>query len=492
MEDVRVIGSLVGRILIVAGGAGAVPLIWAMAAAEWHPMGSLLLMVGIYGFVGVVLAEAAPDHRPLPLRYGIVVVALAWLIVPLIGSIPLVMSGHFGDPLDAMFDSVSGLTTTGLSVMSDLDHLAGSLNVWRHLLQFVGGFGIVGVALTLFAGPFGIALYQGEGHSERFLPSTNSMIRFFWRVAVVHLVVVGGALVAVAWWVLGFEPGRALLHGVTMFFAGFSTGGFAPQSTSIGYYHSTVFESLAAVSMIAGAVSFGVHHALWRGDRRSVVSNLESQTILGTFAATLVITLVGLAVAGSFTSLVGLGHHGSFQVFSAHTTTGWSTISSAELSQWGGLAFVGMMAAMAIGGMGSATAGGVKAIRVGLGLRVVRDEIRRSTLPEGAIVPMRYTQGGVRTVTPEVARSVMVISLLFVALYLFGAAVGFAYGIPLPQALFESVSASATVGLSIGVTDESMPAVLQLVYILQMWAGRLEFVALFALVGFVHAAVRGR
>jgi trk system potassium uptake protein TrkH len=88
--------------------------------------------------------------------------------------------------------------------------------------------------------------------------------------------------------------------------------------------------------------------------------------------------------------------------------------------------------------------------------------------------------------------SVMTISLLYVALYLLGAGVGVAYGIPLQQALFESVSASATIGLSVGVTDQSMPALLQVVYMLQMWAGRLEFLAIFSLIGFVYAAVRGK
>ena len=88
--------------------------------------------------------------------------------------------------------------------------------------------------------------------------------------------------------------------------------------------------------------------------------------------------------------------------------------------------------------------------------------------------------------------AVMTISLLYVALYLLGAGVGMAYGIPLQQALFESVSASATIGLSVGVTDPSMPALLQIVYMLQMWAGRLEFLALFSLIGFVYAAVRGK
>jgi len=108
------------------------------------------------------------------------------------------------------------------------------------------------------------------------------------------------------------------------------------------------------------------------------------------------------------------------------------------------------------------------------------------------VVSQAYYQGGRKRVTPPLAQAVLVVTLLYVALYLAGAVAGLAYGYPLQEALFESVSASANVGLSVGITQPSMPVVLEITYILQMWLGRLEFVAVFALFGFVVAAVRGR
>ncbi|HZD23935.1 MAG TPA: potassium transporter TrkG, partial [Acidimicrobiia bacterium] len=405
---------------------------------------------------------------------------------------PFYLSGHFDTPLDAVFDAVSGLTTTGLSVISDLDHLASSLNFWRHLLQFLGGLGIIVAALTLFAGPGGVTLFFGEGRAERFLPSVRSIARFIWTVATVHLVVVVTALTLVGWLVLGFRLQQAAFHAITMFFAGFSTGGFAPQSTSIAYYHSAAFEAVAAISMLAGVMSFGVHHSLWWGPRHDAIANLETRTILSTFGFTLVLTLFGLAATAAFSDVIGLTRQGLFQIFSAHTTTGWATISSTELSGWSGLAFGGMAIAMALGGMGNSTAGGVKALRVGITLKTVVNQMKQALLPDNAVVSSSYYHSGKRRLTHDAVMSVMTISLLYVALYLLGAGVGVAYGIPLQQALFESVSASATIGLSVGVTDQSMPALLQVVYMLQMWAGRLEFLAIFSLIGFVYAAVRGK
>lgn len=472
--------------------AGLVPTVWAAVAGEFHPLGSFLVMVGAFAVVGAALVRLRPPSSSLEWSHGMVVVALTWLIVPLFGSIPFVLSGHFANPLDAWFDALSGLSTTGLALVQDLDHLASSLNFWRHLLHFLGGQGIIIAALSLFAAGGGLTLYYGEARDERIFPSVTSTARFIWAVALAHLVVGVAALSIVASVVLGFGVWRSLFHGITIFFAGFDTGGFAPQSTSLGYYHSGLFEAVTASLMVAGAMSFGVHYALWRRRGKAVLANLETRTILTTLGITLTLTLVGLAATGVYSSVRGLTRQGLFQVLSAHTGTGFSTVPTVELATWGGLAFGGVALAMALGGMGSSTSGGVKALRVGLTVKAISNQVKQVLLPEGAVVNSSYVQSGKKRVTPELTQAVMTISLLFVALFLLGAGVGLAYGVPLDRALFESVSAGASVGLSVGVTDPGMPILLELTYMFQMWAGRLEFVAVFSLIGFFVAWVRGR
>jgi trk system potassium uptake protein TrkH len=491
-EDFRSVAFYLGRILLLVAGAGLLPLIWSALAREWGPFGSFLVMVGLFALLGVTGIRIVPEVRKLSWSHGMVVVALTWLIVPVIGAVPLMLSGHFVRPLDAVFEAVSGLTTTGLSLVSDVDHLASSLNFWRHLLQFLGGQGIILAALSIFAGAAGTTLYFGEARDERILPSVTSTARFIWAVSVVHLAFGVTTLALIGWLVLGFDVDRAIFHGLMTFFAAFDTGGFSPQSTSIGYYHSAIFEWVTSILMVAGAMSFGVHYALWRGPRRAIFANLETRTILSTFGFSLVLTMVGLATSGLFVRAAGLTRQGFFQVLSAHTGTGFSTISSVELSQWSGLAFGGMAVAMALGGMGSSTAGGVKSLRIGLTIKTVLNQIKQVLLPEHAVVGSVYYQSGRKQLTPGLTQSVMTVSLLYVALYLLGAGVGLAYGVPLEAALFESVSASANVGLSVGVTDPSMPALLKLMYMAQMWTGRLEFVAVFSLFGFLYAWARGK
>lgn len=491
VDDFRLIGFFLGRILYVVGAATIVPLLWAITHREWAPAATLAFTSGLALFLGGATARLEPTRQRLDWNHGMVVVALAWLVVPMIGSIPLFLSGHYGSPLDAYFDAMSGVTTTGLSLVQDLDHLSTSINVWRSTLQFLGGQGIVLAALTFFAGSGILALYHAEARDEKIFPSVGSTARFIWLVSLFHGLFGVLALSVVGVWVLGFNPGRALFHGFTVFMAAFDTGGFAPMSTSIAYYHSLSFEVVVAVLMVAGALSFGLHHALWQGPRRRVLRNLETRTFAITVVGTMTVSLIGLAAVGAFGGGFGLARHGFFQLVSAHTGTGFATLSPPDLARWQGLAFAGIATAMALGGMASSTAGGVKSLRIGLTIRSLANSVKEVLLPEHAVVRDSYFQNGTRELGPDLVRSVMAVSLLYVGLYLLGAAVGIAYGYPLQESLFESVSAGASVGLSVGVTNPAMPALLKVSYILQMWAGRLEFIAVFALAGFLISWVRG-
>ncbi len=481
-----------GIVLAVAGGAGLFPLVWAVGYREWRSAADLVLMIG----VGVAIGGATQAFRPATRKrvdwsHGLVVVSLTWLLVPAIGAIPLYLSGHFAGFHDAYFDSMSGVTTTGLSVLQDLDHLPVSINIWRHTLHFLGGQGIVLAALTFFAASGALSLYQAEGRDERIFPSVGSTARFIWLVSLVYLVAGVLALTLDGIFIQGFEPMRALFHALTIFMAAFDTGGFAPMSSSVAYYRSGAFETVVAVLMIAGAMSFGLHHAIWNR-RKGLIENLEIRTILGTTVLTLGLTTVGLAAIGAFSGVEALTRRSLFHVLSAHSGTGFATVTSAELNRWSGLAYAGIALAMALGGMSSSTAGGVKSLRIGLTLRAMYDTVRSALLPDRSVIPASYKQYGRQRLDPRLATSVMSMSLLYVALYLGGAAVAIAYGYPLEQALFESVSASANVGLSVGVTSPSMPGLLQTVMIAQMWVGRLEFVAAFALFGFLVSWVTGK
>ncbi len=493
-NDARIIGFYLGKILVGLGWLQTIPLAVAVALQEWNDATALVIGIAIAFGSGRLTEWRLHTSADLTWSHGLVTVALGWLLGPVVLAVPFHLSGHYGQFVDAYFDAMSGLTTSGLTLVQDLDHLTVPMVLLRHLAQFAGGQGIVVVVLTVLATASAqvATLYAGEGRDDRIVPSIVRTARFIFLVAFAYLVVGTFAL-----WLTGLHAGltagRSLFHALTIFMAAFDTGGFAPYSNSIAYYHSAPMEAVIIVLMIAGAISFGLHYELWRGRRREMLENLETRALATTGFITVAVALLGLARSGAFLDLGPLVRKGLFTVVSAHTGTGFG-VNAGRLyvTDWGLVAPAGIVLAMALGGMASSTAGGIKAIRIGLAAKSVFRDLRRAIQPDAAIVVASYTHRHRRIITDEQVRNAITILVLYLLLYLGGALVGVYYGIPFDAALFESTSAAANVGLSSGVLAPSNPYLLKVVYTLQMWVGRLEFMSVFVLVGWLFAAVRGR
>jgi trk system potassium uptake protein TrkH len=493
-HDARIIGFYVGKVLVGVGMLLLVPLVLALLRGEWNSASALAIGAG----VGVVAGRGAEavlfTREDLDWSHGMVIVATSWLLGPAVLAVPLFLSGHFGSFVDAYFDAMSGLTTSGLSLLQDLDHLSLSMNVTRHLAHFAGGQGIIIVVLTVFASAAARVrtLYVGEGRDERVVPNVVRTARFMFAIAGAWAVV-GTLALTLAAWTEGFAPSRAVFHAVNLFMAGFDTGGFSPNSTSLGYYHSAVVEVVVTVLMVAGGLSFPLHFELWRRRLGRARDHLETRTWVTTMVVLSVLVLVGLARAGTYVTTDALWRKGLFTLVSAHTGTGFTVVPGRLYeTDWGLFAPAIVVIAMALGAMAGSTAGGIKAVRIGLVTKSVLRDIRKAIAPPSALVVASYRDRRPRVVTDAQVRSAIVIIVLFLLTYLGGALVGVAYGHSFEAALFESTSAAANVGLSIGVLGPSNPVLLKLVYTTQMWLGRLEFLAAFALVGYGVAVVRGR
>jgi trk system potassium uptake protein len=495
-DDLRLIGFYLGKVLLGLGLVMLVPAVIALAASEWNSATAFLVGASLSIMVGAASDARLATRRSLTWAHGMVIVALAWLIGAVFAAIPMYLSGRFDSPLDAMFEAMSGLTTTGMSVIHDLDHTPLSEDFYRHLLQFAGGQGIVIVVLSLFAagGARIASLYVSEARDERILPNFIRTARFIFLVAGTFLVL-GTSALFVALLGAGFEPGRAFYHAINLFFASFDTGGFSVMQSSMMYYHSLSVEIIVMLLMIAGTISFGLHFALWRGDPRELLRHLESKTLAATSFLFLLVISFGLLRAGTYDSVEAMFRKGFFTLVSAVSSTGHQVnVGETYLTDWGVLAPAAIVGAMAIGGMASSTSGGIKAMRVGLAIKTLVHDIRRILLPEAAVQVTTYHAGGRRRILrDDTSRAATSVLLLFVVTYLIGAIVGLAYGEhDITQTLFESVSVGSNIGISIGVVDPNMPNGLMAVYIGQMWLGRLEYVAVFALLGYLVSLARGR
>lgn len=492
-DDLRVIGRYTGKVVYLLGAAMLVPFVVAVAAGEANDAFAFLIGASLAIIVGAA-SQLLRARTTLDAARGLAVVGGAWIVAPVFAAVPLLLSGHYTSYLDAYFEGMSGFATVGLTLVNDLDHLSRSMNLWRHLLHVLGGQGIILVVLTIFASA-GAAigtLYTGEGHKERILPNVAHTARFVARVVVAYALI-GTSLLWVLLWRSGLEAATALYHAALLFMTAFHTAGFAPQSASASFYRSQPVEVVLMVLMVAGAFSFALHYQLWLGRRRELTRNLETRTLALSIVVIFSILATGLARAGTHTGFADLFRVGFFQTISAHTTTGLTTVPERLfVTDWGALAPAMLVTAMALGGMAGSTAGGIKAIRIGVLLKGLRRDLRKVLLPENAEVVESFHSTTRRILRDDLVRGAATILLLYLMLYLGGGILGLFYGYELTLSLFESTAAAATGGLSVGIVRPALEWPLKVVYIAQMLVGRLEFLAVFALGGYLLSMFRAR
>jgi len=494
LADFKVIGLYSGKIIIGVGLLMIIPLAVSLAFGEWNPAIDFFIGITVCLAIGLFTEVFCQTTRDLTWAHGLVVSSFSWILATVVGAIPHWLSGHFGSYIDAMFDIMSGYTTTGLFLLQDLDHISNGLNMWRHLLTYAGGQGIIVIALTfLIRGTAGAyKVYVGEGKDERLLPNVIQTARAIWLISLTYLVIGSTALWAVGM-SLGQSAVRAFFHAVWVFMGAWSTGGFAPQSYNILYYHSLIYEIICTVIFIVGSFNFALHWAVWTGKKSEIRKNIEIVSFFITMTVAMLLATAGLTKLGVYPDVVSIFRKMFFQVASGHTTTGFSTIYSRTfVVQWGPLAMLGIILAMAIGASACSTGGGIKGIRMGLIFQSIRQSIRRLISPESAFVVKKWHHITTRVLDDPVVYSTMMIVIFYIITYAVGAIVGVFYGYEPVQALFDSVSAASNTGLSCGVTSPTMPALMKIVYIIEMWAGRLEFMSIFALGGYILAFFRGR
>lgn len=494
LDDVKIIGYYLGKIIVGLGLTMLIPLICAFAFGEISPTLDFLFSIGITFLSGLILSTLCFTDKDLNWMHAMIIASLSWILAMVLGAIPLYLSGHWASFLDASFDSMSGFATTGLSLVKDLDHLSYTHNLWRHLIMFIGGQGIVVIALSFFVKGFSGAfkMYVGEARDERVLPNVIHTARFIWLVSAVYLIL-GTLALGIAGIAGGMKPHNAFFHGACIFMAAFDTGGFAPQSQNILYYHNFAFEIITVILMFLGAMNFKLHYHIWTGKFKEIFKNIETQTLFITVLLTFLVVAIGLQGMGLYKGAFILFRKGFYQLISGHTGTGFQTIYSAQFAdEWGDMALVGIICAMALGGGVCSTTGAIKMLRVGIIFKGLKEDLKRIILPEKAVIVERFHHIKTVFLEDKQVRSALLVTLAYLVLYVLGAIVGMFCGYPFMYSLFESTSAAANVGLSCGVTSVNMPAVLKLTYIIQMWAGRLEFMSVFTLLGFLIAAIKGK
>jgi trk system potassium uptake protein TrkH len=356
----------------------------------------------------------------------------------------------------------------------NLNAAAYTMDFWRGFMQWLGGVGIIVMALTILSSPNIniMRLYAAEGRDERILPSIRHTTR-----AILYVYVLYTALGIILFKLAGMP----LFDSVFYTFSALSTGGFAMQNASLAFYHSIWIEIVAMIIMIIGATNFALHYTILpapfgRGKWNEYFKDIETKVswpllIIGT-----------ILVAVFLFNTPYYGHNfllslrlSVFQVISALTTTGLQTSSGPQITnQYAGMGIFVLTLLMIIGAGSCSTGGGIKWIRIGTMVKEVWWEIKSYLLPQSAKISKKIHHIQNITVDKDISRLTGLFVFIFLSVYIVSVIITLFYYQNVSQVLFEVASAISNVGLTSSLITATSPPVIKVLFIFDMWIGRLE------------------
>ena len=454
--------EILGWLLVGLAGLECIPIAAALIYGEPSLVYIESALTALVFGLPVALSARSPDRR-MRIRDGFLVVSGAWVLASTFGSVPYLLSGALS-PVDALFESVAGFTTTGSTVLTDVESVPRSLLLWRSLTQWVGGMGIIvfAVAVLPLLGIGGMQLFKAEVPgpiTDKLTPRVSDTARRLW------LVYVGFTAVAfLALMIAGMPAFDAINHALTVL----ATGGFSTRNASIGAFGPAVQWVVVFFMMVAG-INFVLHYKLVTGRPRAMLRDTEFRFFV------LIVAVMIATVAWILRGESGTGEvlrAAAFQVVSLITTTGYGT---ADYELWPQLAQLLVFPLLVLGGMAGSTSGGIKSLRVLLGLRALRASVARLIHPH-VVRTLRY---GNRPVSDEVVSGIGVFFIAYLLIAFIAAlAVGSA-GYDVVTCLSAALTSVGNVGpglSEIGPSDHfaHFPGYVKAVLALAMIAGRLE------------------
>ncbi len=338
-------------------------------------------MLTMFGVGFMLRPLSRKRYQKLTVRDGFLMVVLLWVGLSLLAAIPLYLCTGLSYH-NAIFEAVSAITTTGATVIVGLDDLQPSILFYRQLLQWLGGMGMIvlAVAILPMLGIGGMQLYKAEApgpfKEEKMTPRLTQSARILWEIYV--LITLANAL---AYWFAGMSPFDAIAHSLSTV----STGGFSTHDASLGYFNSTAIDNIAIVFMLLGAINFGVHYMVIHNKNPLLYFKNEEVTGFLVFVVFIVLLVSYILFSyGSYGSLSEAFRDSAFEVVSVVTSTGFGIV---DFSHWPDILPVLLIFISFVGGCGGSTAGGMKVMRIMLLIRQGWREIRLLIHPH-AIIPI--------------------------------------------------------------------------------------------------------
>lgn len=462
----KVVLYMLGKISLACGGSMLLPLLVALWYGE-PSVGAFGIAVSVCVLWGqLLILQGKPVTQELTNREGILITSLGWIMVTFLGMIPYT-AGGYANVLDGIFESISGLSGTGSTIMADLEILPQSILLWRALTHWIGGLGIIVIFIALFPqlGRGMVHMFNAEStgpKAERTMPRIKEMAK-----ALFYVYAAFTAVATAACMLCGMSFVVALSHA----FATIATGGFSPYNDSVAHFHSPVIEGVLAFFMLISSANFGMYVAAWHRGFQVIVKDTEFRTYLAIVAT----ATIGMAL----NLMLQQGWNGSeafrqafFQSVSISSSTGFV---SSDFEVWPSFSKCILLFLMFVGGCAGSTAGGLKITRLLILCHVIRVTVQETLHPR----MVYHVRSNGEDFSADVIYGVVRFFFVYMALDVLWSFLLIWDGVPAFDAIGVSISAMGSCGPAFGMfgatcTYADMPAFSKGVICLAMLMGRLE------------------
>ena len=371
------VGNVLGRFLMVFSLAYAMPIAASMVFHDGVLKDFVVAMLMTLGVGALLFAATRRHYRELKVRDGFLLVTLSWTLMAAIATIPLLLVYDNLSFAHAMFETMSAMTTTGGTVLVDLDHAPQSINLWRHELQWLGGMGIIvlAVAVLPLLGVGGMQLFRAEAPGPmkegRLTARMGDTAKLLWLV---YVAITLACMVSLR--VAGMDWFDALCHS----FSTLSLGGFSTRDASVGAWNSPAVEAVLVVFMLLAGINFATHFLAWRDrDLRCYLRDSEARAFVALMVASALFVTLVLSVRGTYVDFGTALRHASFAVASIATTTGFVTV---DYEKWPAFVPIWLLFLSGISSSSGSTGGGIKMMRTLILYKQARRELHKLLHPD--------------------------------------------------------------------------------------------------------------
>lgn len=435
----RVVFHILGVLISFLGISMVFPLFYAIYYQENRAIYAFLFSIIIAILTGWFLQYSCKTENGVGKKEGFAIATLGWILAAIFGTFPFLFSGTLTNFIDAFFESMSGFTTTGATVLDPIEGNFLSVLFWRDQIQWMGGMGIIVLVVAILPalGVGGMQLFKSEvpgPEPDKIKPRIKETAKLLYLVYIIISLLQVACL---------YLTGMSLYEAITHMFGTMATGGFTPKNLSVGHYNNPTYDIIITIFMLIAGANFTLHYKVLHGDLKSLLKDREFLFYIGVILVSILVVTTQLHIY-IYQSILTSLRYASFQVVSIVTTTGFATT---DFDQWPALSKSILIILMFIGGCAGSTGGAIKNIRILILLKKAVREFQKILHPHA--ITSIYV--GDKKISEEVVSNITAFFLLYILIFIFSSLIMTALGLDMISALSSVAATLGNVGPGLGL-----------------------------------------